>query len=456
MNHYPEKVKEKLLSILKTMSESHWLFSKNPGHDFMRQDSGKLSFYDTMKLIISMGKGCTDEEIIQYFDMDFDKIPSQSAFNQRRSQISLDAFRTLFQEFSTSFPTTTHQFKGHCILAADGTHTVYSTNPQILEDYNKPYLEEHRGYNHMHLNAFVDVISKSFLDVTIQPGQCPNERAALHTMLDHFQPENPKSYILTADRGYESYDLLFHCELKKLKYVFRVKSPSSRGKGILVTYRNELPDESEEEFDIQVRRFFTTKLNGLIKNQPQIYYYMNPTKNTPHFFDYRKGKSACYVSFRILKIKTAPKTYEYLITNLPFSFTIEDIKECYHLRWGIETSFRYLKHAAGLLHFHSKKPEFLKQEIYATLICYNMGTFIAHEAVKENQKKKRRSTNKWKYEINFSLALKLVRAFLLRASTRPSIDLLQLIMKYVYPVKEKFRMFKRPLRGIGAIRFGYR
>ena len=452
MNHYPEKVKQKLLSILKNMSEYYWIFSKNPGHDFMRQDSGKLSFYDTMKLILFMGKSSTNEEIIQYFDMDFDKIPSQSAFNQRRNQISLDAFRTLFQEFSTSFPTTTHQFKGYCILAADGTHTVYSTNPQILEDYNKPQLLEHRGYNHMHLNALVDVMSKTFLDIVIQPGQKPDERAALHTMLDHFQPNNPETYILTADRGYESYDLLFHCELKHMKYVFRVKEPSCRN--ILTTYKNELPDE--EEFDIQVRRFFTTKLNEKIRKQPQVYYYMNPSKNIPHFYDYRKGKSACYVSFRILKIKTTDNTYEYLITNLPFSFTLEDLKECYHLRWGIETSFRYLKHSAGLLHFHSKKPEFLKQEIYATLICYNMGTFIAHKAVIENQKKKRRSTNKWKYEINFSLALKLVRAFLLRADTRPPVDLLQLIMKYVYPVKEKFRIFKRPLRGISAIRFGYR
>ena len=38
------------------MAEHHWLFSKNPGHDFTRQHLGKLSFYDTMRLIISMGK----------------------------------------------------------------------------------------------------------------------------------------------------------------------------------------------------------------------------------------------------------------------------------------------------------------------------------------------------------------------------------------------------------------
>ena len=41
----------------------------------------------------------------------------------------------------------------------------------------------------MHLNGFVDVISKAFIDVVIQPGQKPDE---------------PSKYIITADRGYES------------------------------------------------------------------------------------------------------------------------------------------------------------------------------------------------------------------------------------------------------------
>ena len=130
MNDYPSNVKQKLNSIIADMSEHHWLLSNNPGHNFMRQHQGKLSFYDTMRLIIDMGKGTTNDEIMDYFDMVPDLIPSQSAFNQRRSQISLSAFEYLFRK-----------------------------------------------------------------------------------------------YIVTADRGYESYDLLFHCELKKLNYVFRVKAP---------------------------------------------------------------------------------------------------------------------------------------------------------------------------------------------------------------------------------------
>ena len=33
------------------------------------------------------------------------------------------------------------------------------------------------------------------------------------------------------------------------------------------------------------------------------------------------------MQFRVVKIKTAENTYEYLITNLPYSFTIEENKK---------------------------------------------------------------------------------------------------------------------------------
>ena len=216
MNHYPSNVKEKLNSIILSMAEHHWLFSKNPGHDFTRQHLGKLSFYDTMRLIISMGKGSTNDEIMDYFDLDPDLIPSQSAFCQRRRQISLSAFEYLFSEFSSSFPSTTDKFKDHCILACDGCHVVYATNSDIIEDYNKPRLIDYKGYNHMHLNGFVDVISKAF----------------------------PKS--------------------------------------ILSYYASELPDDLEE-FDVTIKRFFTDKATNIMKSQSDVYRYINPSKNTPHF-----------------------------------------------------------------------------------------------------------------------------------------------------------------------------
>ncbi len=47
------------------------------------------------------------------------------------------------------------------------------------------------------------------------------------------------------------------------------------------------------------------------------------------------------------------------------------IKELYHLRWGVETSFRELKYTIDLVHFHCKKRNYIEQEAWARLIVYN-------------------------------------------------------------------------------------
>ncbi|WP_309146162.1 transposase [Lactobacillus helveticus] len=35
------------------------------------------------------------------------------------------------------------------------------------------------------------------------------------------------------------------------------------------------------------------------------------------------------------------------------------MKELYHLRWGIETSFKKLKYSLGSVQFHSKQDKFM-------------------------------------------------------------------------------------------------
>ncbi len=110
---------------------------------------------------------------------------------------------------------------------------------------------------------------------------------------------------------------------------------------------------------------------------------MNPSKNIPHFLPLLDNRHLVYLNFRVVKLKAPDGSVEYLITNLPFTFSMEDIRACYHWRWGCEVSFRYLKYAAGLLYFHSKLPEFLLQEIYAILVIYNFGVFLANEAAND-------------------------------------------------------------------------
>ena len=66
MNEKPELAKKKIESILTNMAENHWLFTNDPGHAFMRQNLGKLDFYNTMRMLLCMGKETTTNEIINY------------------------------------------------------------------------------------------------------------------------------------------------------------------------------------------------------------------------------------------------------------------------------------------------------------------------------------------------------------------------------------------------------
>ena len=85
---------------------------------------------------------------------------------------------------------------------------------------------------------------------------------------------------------------------------------------------------------------------------------------TNQVFDYLPtGCSDDYpLSFRIVRFKISEASYKVVITNLDrFRFPPEKLKEIYHSRWGIETSFSELKYAIGLTIFHSKKAEYIKQ-----------------------------------------------------------------------------------------------
>ena len=62
------------------------------------------------------------------------------------------------------------------------------------------------------------------------------------------------------------------------------------------------------------------------------------------------------------------------------SFPPAKLKKMYHQRWGIETAFRDLKHTIGLEHFHSKRAEFIAQEVFARLILYNLCELVASHA----------------------------------------------------------------------------
>lgn len=85
----------------------------------------------------------------------------------------------------------------------------------------------------------------------------------------------------------------------------------------------------------------------------------------------------CTIKFRAAKFlindpDTGKDVWEVLVTNLNrLEFPVAQMKELYHMRWDIETSFHDMKYSIGAIRFHSKKDEAVQMEIYARLIMFN-------------------------------------------------------------------------------------
>lgn len=165
-----------------------------------------------------------------------------------------------------------------------------------------------------------------------------------------------------------------------------------------------------------------------------------PQKNRKH------EPAAFYVlPFRIVRFQISDDTYETLITNLDCS--PDELKRLYAMRWGIETSFRYLKYTIGLSFLHSKKPVYILQEIFSRLTMYNFSQLItACVALQKN-------TRKYTYQVNFAAAVHLCRQ-LLRGVLDPS-ALEILIARLISPVRPN-RSFPRKLAPKGFVGFPYR
>ena len=124
------------------------------------------------------------------------------------------------------------------------------------------------------------------------------------------------------------------------------------------------------------------------KKDPVRYKKLSP-RSVFDFLDLEKdGKQAVYpMKLRIVRFLLDTGEYECIVTNLKRDACPPwRIKELYHLRWGIETSFRKLKYSVGLSCFHSKKAEYVEQEIYARVIMYNFCESITPH-VSTHQKK---------------------------------------------------------------------
>ena len=434
---YSEIVKSKLTEIIKEMQQSPELFVKNPGKDFTR--NRKLSFDQMINLILSMGGNSLNIELLKHFDYDIET-SSASAFVQQRDKLIPFTFEFLLHEFTSSF-VDLKTYESYRLLAVDGSTLNIAHNPKDVDTYfDSKAGATAKGFNQLHLNAMYDLCNKIYVDALVQPGRKLNEFRALTDMVD--RSDIVGNVILLADRGYESYNVFAHLEQKGWNYAVRVKDIGSNG--ILASLK--LP--SSEEFDTIVNLTLTRKQTNEVKSRPDLFKRL-PNNSTFDYLDLCENPFYP-ISFRVVRFKLSDDSYETLITNLDrFSFPLMKMKELYHLRWGIETSFRELKHTLGLDCFHSKKTDYISQEIFARLTMYNFCELITMNVVVTQK------DTKHIYQVNFTAAIHIcIRFFKSRNDIDPP-DVEALILKFILPVRPG-RSDPRKVKSRSVVSFNYR
>lgn len=434
-------------------------FRKNP-NDFTRDR--KLNVTSTIKTTLNMEGQSLNTELIHAFPNMDDRVTA-SAYEQQKSKLSSKLFEHLLREYNKT----------------NTNHALYEGKYQLFaidgSDFNMPYQskskyainiqngrprkdgEPTKPFCQLHGNLLFNLTDRTYEDIIIQPKSSVDERSAAIDMLNRLNPDNP--YIVIMDRGYDGFNMIEHGNRLNSDgyYVIRTKAGEGGIKEI-----SRLPNEDcDIDFDFWVTTSGKFYLDN--KNNEEHLHFVRCPKN-PHTENYspntRNGRwdfkqfehVRCRIcKFRINDTETGKEAWEVLITNLNrFEFPLRKMKELYHMRWDIETSFRELKYALGAVQFHSRKDEFVEIELIAHLIMFNAVSRTINK-VKVPQAK----TKKYKYVVSFKDAVTLIRKYYRTYNSESPNRIYAEMYGYTRPVIGG-RSDKRHMKPKSAIEFVFR
>lgn len=417
-----ESIKAAFSDAVELVASNISCYAVDPGRDLVR--NRKLGASKLISFLVSCGSSSTKRELLDFFDFD-SNAPSASAFNQQRAKLKPEALEAVFHQFNFSVAAM-DKAPDYRFLAADGSTFTFFSKPSFSPpEYYVSEGHSARGFSSMHLNSFYDLQKHTYTDALIQPVHHKDEFRAFCEMVDrHIQLPDTRD-VFIGDRGYCSYNNMAHVTEKGQFFLFRTKDIHSKG----LVENFDFPDTDSFDVTVNVTLVRSNKKKIRIKES-----FYRRFVDAAASFDYLAyGSLDTYdLSFRVVRFPIADGSYECIVTNLPDGeFPPERIKLLYYARWAIEGSFRKLKYTIGLSNFHTYKPEYIKQEIWAKLITYNMTeTLINHTIIKKGN-------TKHEYKVNFSVAAHICRVFLRPTTQKDPIDVMSLLCKELIPLRNE-------------------
>jgi len=254
-----------------------------------------------------------------------------SAICRARQKLPSSVFKTLNTRIlhTVEGVATATTWKGHRLFAVDGTKLNL---PPPLVDWGYPLPSETSHYPQGLVSCLYHLPSHTPYDFDLSPKA--NERLMA---LDHFAVLQPND-VVVYDRGYFSYEMLYRHVEQGIETVFRLATNSYP---VIDAFF-----ESEEK-EQQLSLFPSPKRQReILLEHPDL--VLRPLK------------------LRLVKYKVGTTTFV-LGTTLMDSerYSVDDLAELYHGRWGIEELYKISKVLIDVEDFHGKTEEGVKQELFA-------------------------------------------------------------------------------------------
>ncbi len=232
---------------------------------------------------------------------------------------------------------------GHRVVAIDGS-TLTLPQQSDLADYFGAFKSQYKsGSTGARISVAYDVCNHLILDASINKVACSElEMARAH--LIHL---NPFDNLLLFDRGYPSIDFAMELDKQGFKFCFRLSKSWKEAYDLL-----QVADD----------------MDWCIKKGKR---YQISDKNKGCLREDLKG-------FRIVKIWLKNGEYEVLLTNLSDRnlYTLNVLKELYHLRWAVEECYKRIKQIDQIEFFSGRTVKAIQQDFHARIVLLNMAAMI--------------------------------------------------------------------------------
>jgi hypothetical protein len=292
------------------------------------------------------------------------KLVSDGAISHARVKLGVEVFRVLFIKLRNRLWPVAADFHGRISVAFDGSTGSMPDTESNQAAFGKPSARQGQAaFPQVRLMGLLAVAQRQLLDIAYAPyrGKGTGERALVTEILTRLVCQG---LLFLLDAGLYSFEGLWQIDQQDGEFI--VKTPAH----VKPKRLKRLPDGS-----------WLAEVSGKIIDPDAL-----PTPSGRHHW------KIITLTVRIIRVQIPGFRPFCLMTNLlDPAITAREIAVHYHTRWDIEIAYDEIKtHQCATLRgqmptiFRSKRPDLVKQEIYALAITYNLIRALISQAAQQH------------------------------------------------------------------------